>query len=134
MRIFHENNSRIFFSSHQTSTPLFKRHSSKNKFLPLEPIISPTRNSRQSHEGLIPIRAGNKRKYSTNSLSPISTTSSNVIKKRAKHGSPLNKIKSKKYQSDGEQSDNENHIKRKRKFDLSSTFLFLTFPSVLFSI
>lgn len=107
----------------QTSTPLFKRHSSKNK-LSFEPMTSPTRLSRrsdvQSNEEMISARSVNKRKHSTNSLSPISTTSSNLVKKRAKNGSPLNKSKSKKYSTDDEQFREEKHIKRKRNFDLSS--------------
>ena len=114
-------------SNPQTSTPLLKRQSSKSKFLAVESITSPTRLSRQSDEA----RCVKKRKYSTNSLSPITTTE----KKRAKNGSPLNKSKSKKYSTDGEQ---EKHTKRKRNFDFSSTFLlatlFLTNPSLEFRI
>ena len=43
-----------------------------------------------------------------------------IIKKRARHESPLNQSKPKKHQTDDEHSDDDKHIKRKMNLDLSS--------------
>ncbi len=121
-------------SSPQTSTPLLNRQSLKNRLLPLEPMTSPPRVSRRSNVHLdeelnktISSRSTTKRKHSTNSISPISTTSSIIIKKRPRNESPLKKHQSKKKQkecqTDDEQSYDDEPAKRKVHIDLSSMSL-----------
>jgi hypothetical protein len=79
------------------------------------------------------LNKSNKRKHSTNSLSPISNTSSVIIKKRAKNDSPSKKHQNKRKQSqteddhsDDDQKSNSTLTKRKLSLDLSSKLIHLT--------
>jgi hypothetical protein len=118
-------------SSPQTSTPLLNRHSSKNKFEPMTPTPRVSRRSdvhlNEELNKTISSRSTTKRKHSANSISPISSTSSIIIKKRARNESPLkkhqSKNKQKEFQTDDEQSDDDEHMKRKIHLDLSSMLL-----------
>lgn len=121
-------------SSPQTSTPLLKRQLSNKKLLPIEPITPPSnsRVSRRSDNQLnesTSTRSITKRKHSINSTSPISTTSSILMKKRVKQESPgrksQGKSKRKESQTEEDQSDDDQHTKtngskRKLSLDLSS--------------
>lgn len=94
---------------------------SNKKLLTIEPTTPPHRVSRQSDthpiEELNKTNSATKRKYSTNSLSPISMTSS-IIKKRAKNDSPVKvnhskNNKRKESQTEDDQSDDDTQTKSK---------------------
>ncbi len=98
----------------------------------IEPITPRRRSDVYLNEELnktISSRSVTKRKHSATSLSPISTTSSVIIKKRARNESPSKKTQSKnkrkESQTEDDQSDDEKHrkstgSKRKLNLDLSS--------------
>jgi hypothetical protein len=119
--------------SPQTSTPLLTRHSSNKKPLSIEPITPPPRNIRRSdiHPTEDLNKSNSKRKHSTNSLSPISDTSSIIVKKRAKNDSPLKKQHSKtnsnkrkeSHTEDDQSDDNSTCTKRKINLDFSSKLI-----------
>jgi hypothetical protein len=97
---------------------------SNKKLLTIEPTTPPHRVSRQSDTHPIEelnktnsSQSTTKRKYSTNSLSPISMTSS-IIKKRARNDSPVKanhsrNNKRKESQTEDDQSDDDTQTKSK---------------------
>jgi hypothetical protein len=138
----------IIFFSPQTSTPLLKRNSSNKKPFTIEPKTPSPRLIRRSdihlNEELNKItsaRSAIKRKHSTNSISPTSTTSSIIIKKRARNESPLkkqhSKNKRKESQTEDDPSDDDKHtkstsLKRKINLDLSSKLTKYYFQKKIF--
>ncbi|CAF0824535.1 unnamed protein product [Adineta steineri] len=103
-------------SSPQTSTPLLTRQLSNKKLLTIEPITPPHRVSRRSDNHSIEelnktnsSRSITKRTHSTNSMSPISTTSSTINKRIRKDSSTLKNKKRKESQTEDELLDNDKH-------------------------
>lgn len=126
----------ILFFSPQTSTPLLTRQLSNRKSFTTEPVsprrISETDSQPMEEINKTPVsRSMNKRKHSTNSLSPISNTPT-ITKKRAKNESSIKKPQSKSNHhkrkesiTEDDQSDNERQAeptgeKRRLSLDLSS--------------
>ncbi|CAF2903185.1 unnamed protein product [Rotaria sp. Silwood2] len=117
-------------SNPQTSTPLLTRQLSNKKSLTNESLTLQSIHRNEELNKTPSLRSTNKRKHSTNSLSPIAMISS-VVKKRTKNESPvkkpnfkINSNKRKESLTEDDQSDNEKQIqstgaKRKLNLDLS---------------